>query len=126
MVISGGSTPTEFYARLSKDEIFEHDKATFLLSDERIVSPKSKDSNVNLIENIFSDSLPLIPIVTDENYRHPKKVEEKLNSILAKSQFSPDIALLGVGIDGHTASWFPNNLYNFKEKTIGHSGQEQV
>ena len=103
--LSGGTTPELFYKLFSK-KYHEYSNITLWTVDERHVDTTEKISNQKMINSIFNDTkLNLIkydynedPRLSAENYT--TKVLEKINKF--------NIAVLGVGDDGHVASLFPN------------------
>ena len=103
--LSGGTTPDLFY-KLFAEKYHEYSNITFWTVDERHVDTTEKISNQKMINSIFNDTkLNVIkydynedPRLSAENYT--KKVFEKINKF--------NIAVLGVGDDGHVASLFPN------------------
>jgi 6-phosphogluconolactonase len=84
--------------------------------DERCVAPSHKDSNYKLVE----DALLLQAAIPEENIhrihgeeepgRAAARYEEELRGFFASS-WNPvfDLMILGVGVDGHTASLFPGS-----------------
>ena len=109
--LAGGSTPAAVYRELRHQEI-DWERVDFWLSDERWVPWDSSDSNgkmayANLIAAVrsrflrprFSSSLQ-----PDESAAH---YEAELRSLHPQGH-SPDLVLLGMGDDGHTASLFPD------------------
>ena len=103
--LSGGTTPELFYKLFSK-KYHEYSNITLWTVDERHVDTTEIISNQKMINSIFNDTkLNMIkydynedPRLSAENYT--KKVFEKINKF--------NIAVLGVGDDGHVASLFPN------------------
>ena len=103
--LSGGTTPDLFY-KLFAEKYHEYSNITFWTVDERHVDTTEKISNQKMINSIFNDTkLNMIkydynedPRLSAENYT--TKVLEKINKF--------NIAVLGVGDDGHVASLFPN------------------
>ena len=103
--LSGGTTPELFYKLFAK-KYHEYSNITFWTVDERHVDTTEKISNQKMINSIFNDTkLNMIkydynedPHLSAENYT--TKVFEKINKF--------NIAVLGVGDDGHVASLFPN------------------
>jgi 6-phosphogluconolactonase len=111
--VSGGSTPKAFFKALSVKAI-DWTKVTITLVDERFVSETSDRSNyklvaANLLQNEAAKAkfVPLYHAVAD--------VEDAAMVATgdAKRIAQPfDVVILGMGGDGHTASFFPggNNL----------------
>ncbi|WP_120950970.1 6-phosphogluconolactonase [Helicobacter sp. L8] len=108
LAFSGGKSPIPFLERLVGEDV-AWDRCALSLVDDRIVPPDHKDSNALLIHRHFLDKVrskfkieaPFTPLVTDASL--PPEM------ILAKALESykqPDLALLGMGLDGHTASLF--------------------
>ena len=103
--LSGGTTPELFYKLFSK-KYHEYSNITLWTVDERHVDTTEIISNQKMINSIFNDTkLNMIkydynedPHLSAENYT--TKVLEKINKF--------NIAVLGVGDDGHVASLFPN------------------
>ncbi len=105
--LSGGTTPELFYKLFAK-KYHEYSNITLWTVDERHVDTTKKFSNQKMINSIFNDTkLNVIkydynedPRLSAENYT--TKVFEKINKF--------NIAVLGVGDDGHVASLFPNTM----------------
>ncbi len=104
--LSGGNTPQLFYELFAK-KFQTYDNISLWTVDERHIKTSENISNQNMINSIFNDSkLNVIeyvydkdPHVSAENYTN--KVIEKIDKF--------DIAVLGVGDDGHIASLFPDS-----------------
>ena len=128
-VVSGGNSPLEIFSHLNQMPI-PWSKITIILGDDRMLDSGNSDSNDKLIrENLIINKagsakyLSLIdPLVTPS----------KLN-------FPFDISLLGMGLDGHFASLFPELLANlslFKvdapheiylsENPLGHPSHKRI
>lgn len=109
MVFPGGNSPRPVLSYLQKRSI---DWSLLYLypSDERCVPVNDPERNDMLIEDFFFNKVPL----PAENLRRmpaelgPDEGARKYNELLCTvPRF--DIALLGMGPDGHTASLFPGN-----------------
>lgn len=109
LALSGGSTPKLLYQCLARNER-DWSKIDVTLVDERWVPPGAEGSN----ETFVRDSLFL---GADRAHRFiglwsdAKTLEE--GAIVASRRFAEmkkplDVAVLGLGNDGHTASWFPH------------------
>lgn len=117
--LTGGSTPAEIYNRLAKQpykEKFPWDKSYFFLGDERILPPNSSDSNVFMInQSLFSnvDVSEENKIFPDVSLGNIKKIaqeyETKIMNFFKTDIPSFDLFLLGMGMDCHTASLFPED-----------------
>ena len=107
-IIPGGNTPKKILNHLSKLKLV-NSKSKLLLSDDRLVSIDSNKSNYKmLIDNLktnFDDAYPL-SYNQEINKIGEIKLEQKLTRILEDNILN--CAFLGVGLDGHTASLFPN------------------
>ena len=110
LLLSGGNTPSGVYRLLS---IFDIDwsKVFIGLVDERFVAADSPFSNYKLLnETIAANSAKNVvihPMVVDaDNYEENLKKSEAVYRIFTE----PDVCLLGMGPDGHTASIFPNDF----------------
>ena len=104
--LSGGSTPQLFYELFAK-KFYKYDNISLWTVDERHIETSENISNQNMINSIFNDSkLDVIEYVYDEDphvsaENYTNKVIEKIDKF--------DIAVLGVGDDGHIASLFPDS-----------------
>jgi len=118
--LSGGRTPMEFYCKLSNFQDFNLWRSTHIfLGDERFVPPNDSNSNFKMIrENLLNFiNIPpenIHPITT--NQENVELSAEQFKNDLSEffefnEQNAPcfDMILLGLGIDGHTASLFPDD-----------------
>jgi len=105
IALSGGSTPVAAYelaAQLNPD----WGKAHVWFSDERAVPPGDSRSNYQLVRMTLLDSLSRSPEV--HRIRGERPVEEAAALYDAELDgVTLDLALNGIGPDGHTASLFP-------------------
>tara|TARA_Y100001968_G_C19337392_1_gene707642 strand:- start:74 stop:787 length:714 start_codon:yes stop_codon:yes gene_type:complete len=112
--LCGGSTPTNTYKILSKENI-EWERVDLFLGDERWVDLSNELSNSLMIKNTFSFnsqvSKPSFHFVPTTQFESPQKSAEEYEKILKKycnsNSYLFDLMLLGLGEDGHTASLFP-------------------
>ena len=95
-ILSGGNSPRRLFKIISQNNK-NFKEATFLMSDERIVNIDDQNSNEGefiRLSNIPKDNLISL---------HDKWITKKLKNII-----SYEIAILGMGEDGHFASIFPD------------------
>jgi 6-phosphogluconolactonase len=122
ILLSGGSTPSGVY-RLLSQETLDWSRITIGLVDERFVAADSPFSNFKLLRETIAQnqarSVQILPMVVD-----PTNYEENLRKVEESYRIftEPDVVLLGMGPDGHTASIFPNDTAsekaNLKKETI--------
>lgn len=108
IAVSGGSTPKAFFKALAARDI-DWAKVTITLVDERFVPADNPRSNHLLVaDNLLQDrakAAGFLPL-----YREAGSAEEaaRLVSANAETLGHPfDVVILGMGTDGHTASFFP-------------------
>jgi 6-phosphogluconolactonase len=79
------------------------------LCDERWVDPASGDSNENLVRSELlqgvASAARFVPLKTPHDT--PEEAEPQCAEDLSSLPALLDIVVLGMGLDGHTASWFP-------------------
>lgn len=109
IALSGGTTPGPFYERLAERE-HVNPSSTFLLADERCVPVDHPDSNRALVERSLIDRLDHAPRTV---WLTGNACDEVLAEEQLREAFGPDLrldlAVLGLGSDGHTASLFPGD-----------------
>ena len=118
IALSGGGTPQAFYELLAMNDYanqIQWQHVHLFWGDERSVPPTSDGSNFKQVREALIDHVPIPP----ENVWRVRGELEPADGARDYAQqlerFSPqspprfDIALMGMGSDGHTASLFPNS-----------------
>ncbi len=131
VALSGGNTPQLFYSLLANKPYVDQIDWQFVhiyQTDERFVPESHIDNNFNMISSRFLSHVSLNVanihrIKTEDITPHESAIlyENKLNSNLPKNekglpQF--DFVLLGVGVDGHIASLFPDDKESLNSNNI--------
>ena len=114
LVLSGGSTPKALYETLASEpykSLLNWSKIEIYFGDERCVPPDHQESNYLMAHMAMLSKLP-IPEPNIHRMRGeipPEQAAIEYGQLL-KNAFGdggPDMVLLGMGDDGHTASLFP-------------------
>lgn len=117
VALTGGSSPVELYSKLAtapyRDAV-DWKKVFIFWGDERWVPLNDELSNARMAFETLLDQVPVpkeqVFPMWDEGVSpadFARRYEETLrNHLQPDGRF--DLVLLGMGADGHTASWFPN------------------
>lgn len=109
IALSGGTTPRPLYERLAQTELpWARIQAT--LVDERWVDANSPASNENLVrQSLLAGCAAQTQFISlKTNDATPEAGLKELNTRIATLKAPFDVVVLGLGADGHTASWFPH------------------
>jgi 6-phosphogluconolactonase len=115
IALAGGSTPRTLFQLLASDPwrlTIDWTKVEVFFGDERCVPPHHPDSNFRMARETL---LSKVPIPGDNIYRMRGEIDPneaaKEYGLMLKEKFGDDggldMALLGMGDDGHTLSLFP-------------------
>lgn len=109
IAVSGGTTPAAFFRALSQEEV-DWKKVIVTLVDERFVPESSDRSNAALVRaNLLQNRAAAARFV---GLYHPAATVEQAaaeaSEALKALPWPLDVAILGMGLDGHTASFFPD------------------
>lgn len=121
VALSGGSTPQALYRVLASDGFrtrFPWQRVIWYWGDERFVPHDHPDSNYRMTREMLLDRAPvppenIYPIPVDGSPDEAaRRYERVLRSAYGATVLDPtrplfDISLLGLGVDGHTASLLP-------------------
>jgi len=108
VALAGGSTPRRLYERLAACD-FPWSETEVFFGDERCVPPDHPDSNYRMAHEA------LLSRVQARVHRMPGETcdasayEEDLARVFGPGLPEFDLVLLGLGVDGHTASLFPGD-----------------
>jgi 6-phosphogluconolactonase len=118
VVLAGGTTPRALYARLaaSRDAI-PWDKVWWCFGDERWAPRRDRSSNFAMVEHVLFSraAIPrehIFAVPTDEAdpAAGARAYEKSLREQFPGEAWPHvDLALMGLGADGHTASLFPGD-----------------
>lgn len=107
LLLSGGSSPRPIYEGLSRADI-AWEQVKLGLVDERWAAADGAGSNADFIRRTLltnkAQRANFVPMRTG----HPsaKLAASAVSTIYAQALIPADICIMGMGLDGHTASWF--------------------
>lgn len=124
LCLSGGSTPSLLYQRLARPpyrDDFPWRRTRVFWGDERFVPPGDALSNQRMARETLLNHVPIpaanihpIPTLGLIPHEAAGAYQRELQAFYGADRLDParplfDVALLGLGPDGHTASLFPNS-----------------
>ncbi|MCI0520241.1 MAG: 6-phosphogluconolactonase [Chloroflexi bacterium] len=114
-MLAGGSTPRRVYALLSEPRLadgIDWRRVRVFWGDERCTPPDHAESNYHMAwdELLRHAPIPRANIHRIRGEIAPEAAAEEYDHLLRELLAGgPDLALLGIGEDGHTASLFPGS-----------------
>ncbi len=107
LIVSGGRSPVAFFERLSRADLAWHQIA-ISLADERMVDTAAGESNERLVRTHLlinaASAARFVPLRSAVADRETGLVDR--NQALKQLARPLDVVVLGMGLDGHTASMF--------------------
>ena len=108
LAVPGGSTPDLIYAELLKRKDIDWSKVTLIPTDDRLVKLDDGLSNYRKLEGFFgARKADIVSLVDEAALDNPQEAGRLADARLSLLQWPLDLACLGMGADGHTASIFP-------------------
>jgi len=113
MALSGGNTPRQLYKLLaSEPERIDWRRCRIWFTDERCVDPGHPDSNFGMVHKLLLSRVPIDPagVYRMRGEAPPPEAARQYEDLLRRHLPGRgfDLAILGMGPDGHTASLFPH------------------
>jgi len=110
LMVSGGSSPKPVYAALSQ-MVLPWERVTIGLVDERWVEAGQDGSNETFIrDNLLKNEASAARFIGMKTEHDTP--QDGIDSLTARFDDCPkpfDVCVMGMGLDGHTASWFPDS-----------------
>lgn len=107
LFVSGGKSPIAFFEYLAQQDL-DWKQVTVSLTDERWVPPGHPDSNEGLVRRYLLQHQATAARFVSLYYPAStlEETAQKAEQVLQAFPKKPDVVVLGMGTDGHTASLF--------------------
>ena len=117
LALAGGETPRAAYELLGSrhQKALDWDRVEVYFTDERLVPPEDPRNNAGMVVGVWlsrvaipRDHLHAIPTLGGSPAECAARYERTLRDSLS-ADVTFDLAIMGIGTDGHTASLFPGD-----------------
>lgn len=127
IALSGGRTPQPLYSLLGESDyagFLNQENIYIFFTDERCVHPSDENSNYGTIKDILLNKIPQCNVFRMKGeFENPAEAAKEYESTIinvfkSTTTETPrfDLMLLGIGLDGHVASIFPES-FNINKET---------
>ncbi|HEX8573971.1 MAG TPA: 6-phosphogluconolactonase [Allosphingosinicella sp.] len=107
IALPGGSTSDLIYGQLARSRSIDWSKVTIMPTDDRLVPLGDPLSNYRKLEGFFAaKGAKLVSLVDEAALGDPREAGRLADARLSLVDWPLDLACLGMGADGHTASIF--------------------
>lgn len=119
LALAGGSTPRDLYRRLAGQNL-PWTRVQLFWGDERCVPPDDPESNYRMAREALLQAIPIPPANVHRiaGERPPAEAAQAYAQELAGCGDGLDLAIQGLGAEGHTASLFPDSPALRSERTV--------
>lgn len=111
LAVSGGKSPIAFFQALNQADL-DWARVNITLVDERVVPTNHADSNTGLVRQYLlqnqATNATWLPVIDDNADESSLKNITQAVDFALQHYAQPDVLILGMGGDGHTASIFPH------------------